>query len=60
MNILNTCMTFLKEKGASDIKIFGGGGGTILPSEIEELQDYGIERIYHPDDGRNIGTSGND
>ena len=48
----------LKEKGASDIKIFGGGGGTILPSEIEELQDYGIERIYHPDDGRTLGLQG--
>src|SRR6186713_2056580 len=41
----------LKEKGASHIKIFGGGGGTILPSEIEELQNYGITKIYHPDDG---------
>ena len=38
----------LKEKGAPQIKIFGGGGETILPSEIKELQDYGIERIYHP------------
>ena len=41
----------LKEKGRSDIKIFGGGGGTILPQEIKELQEYGIARIYHPDDG---------
>ena len=38
----------LKEKGSEHIKIFGGGGGTILPSEIEELQAYGITRIYHP------------
>ena len=44
----------LKEKGAEHIKIFGGGGGTILPSEIAELQEYGIERIYHPDDGRDL------
>lgn len=48
----------LNEKGASQIKIFGGGGGTILPSEIAELQEYGIERIYHPDDGRELGLQG--
>jgi methylmalonyl-CoA mutase len=48
----------LKEKGAPHIKIFGGGGGTILPSEIEELQAYGITRIYHPDDGRSMGLQG--
>ena len=48
----------LKEKGSGHIKIFGGGGGTILPSEIEELQRYGIERIYHPDDGRSMGLQG--
>ncbi|MFT7343571.1 MAG: methylmalonyl-CoA mutase [Lentimonas sp.] len=48
----------LKEKGAPQIKIFGGGGGTILPSEIKELEDYGIERIYHPDDGRSMGLQG--
>lgn len=48
----------LKEKGASHIKIFGGGGGTILPSEIEELHGYGITRIYHPDDGRALGLQG--
>jgi methylmalonyl-CoA mutase len=48
----------LKSKGAPHIKIFGGGGGTILPSEIEELQAYGITRIYHPDDGRAMGLQG--
>ena len=48
----------LQEKGAPQIKIFGGGGGTILPSEIEDLENYGISRIYHPDDGRNIGLQG--
>lgn len=48
----------LKERGAGHIKIFGGGGGTILPSEIEELQQYGIARIYHPDDGREMGLQG--
>ncbi|MEI6311685.1 MAG: methylmalonyl-CoA mutase family protein [Bacteroidota bacterium] len=48
----------LKEKGASHIKIFAGGGGVILPSEIKELMDYGISRIYSPDDGREMGLQG--
>lgn len=48
----------LKENNAQHIKIFGGGGGTILPSEIAELHDYGICRIYHPDDGRRMGLQG--
>ncbi len=48
----------LKERGCSHIKIFGGGGGTILPSEIEDLHNYGITRIYHPDDGRSLGLQG--
>ncbi len=48
----------LKENGYGHIKIFGGGGGTILPSEIEELHNYGITRIYSPDDGRNMGLQG--
>ncbi len=48
----------LRERGAGHIKIFGGGGGTILPSEIEELHAYGITRIYHPDDGRRMGLQG--
>jgi len=48
----------LRERGAGHIKIFGGGGGTILPSEIEELHAYGISRIYSPDDGREMGLQG--
>ena len=48
----------LKEKKSEHIKIFAGGGGTILPEEIKELQDYGITRIYHPDDGREMGLQG--
>jgi methylmalonyl-CoA mutase len=48
----------LNENGCGHIKIFGGGGGTILPSEIEELHNYGITRIYSPDDGRHMGLEG--
>ncbi|MFC3814137.1 methylmalonyl-CoA mutase family protein [Lysobacter sp. GCM10012299] len=45
----------LAERGASHIRVFGGGGGTITPEEIRELQGYGVERIYHPNDGMHMG-----
>ena len=48
----------LQEKGASQIKLFGGGGGVILPDEITDLMDYGITKIYAPDDGRKMGLQG--
>jgi methylmalonyl-CoA mutase len=48
----------LKEKNAGHIKIFAGGGGTILPSEIKTLHEYGIARVYSPDDGRSMGLQG--
>ncbi len=48
----------LQEKGAGHIKIFGGGGGVILPEEIKELMNYGITKIYTPDDGRELGLQG--
>ena len=48
----------LAERGAGHIKIFGGGGGVFLPHEIEELQAYGISKIYSPDDGRTMGLQG--
>jgi len=48
----------LQERGATHIKIFGGGGGVILPQEIEELEQYGITKIYSPDDGRKMGLQG--
>ncbi len=48
----------LDENGSGHIKIFGGGGGTILPTEIEELENYGITKIYSPDDGRKMGLEG--
>ncbi|MGJ7031878.1 cobalamin-dependent protein [Niabella hirudinis] len=48
----------LEEAGCGHIKIFGGGGGTILPKEIEALHAYGIAKIYSPDDGRKLGLEG--
>src|SRR5438876_3647217 len=48
----------LDENGCGHIKIFGGGGGTILPNEIQELHHYGITKIYSPDDGRKMGLEG--
>lgn len=48
----------LKEKDSEHIRIFGGGGGVILPEEIKELMDYGVTRIYAPDDGRAMGLQG--
>lgn len=48
----------LNEAGCAHIRIFGGGGGVILPHEAEELHEYGIARIYSPDDGRQMGLQG--
>jgi isobutyryl-CoA mutase len=48
----------LEDNGCGHIKIFGGGGGTILPEEIDELHKYGITKIYSPDDGRKMGLEG--
>lgn len=48
----------LKQAGASHIKVFGGGGGVIVDSEIKDLMAYGVERIYSPDDGRSLGLEG--
>ena len=48
----------LREQGADHIRVFGGGGGTIIPEEIEALQAYGVNRIFSPEDGRRLGLEG--
>src|SRR5581483_2568891 len=48
----------LKERGGAHIRVFGGGGGVIVPAEIRELQDYGVARIYSPEDGQRMGLQG--
>ena len=45
----------LRQRGAGHMRVFGGGGGTITPADIRELEDYGVERIYHPDEAMRIG-----
>ncbi len=51
-------MDLLRKKGAGHIKVFGGGGGVIIPKEIAELHKYGVSRIFSPEDGRNLGLQG--
>jgi methylmalonyl-CoA mutase len=48
----------LRERGGANIQVFGGGGGVIVPSEIAELQGYGVTRIYSPEDGQRMGLAG--
>jgi methylmalonyl-CoA mutase len=48
----------LRERGASHVRVFGGGGGVIVPREIRELEEYGVTRIYSPEDGRILGLAG--
>ncbi|MEM6639073.1 MAG: methylmalonyl-CoA mutase family protein [Pseudomonadota bacterium] len=55
MEYFRYMVDMLRERGASHIRVFGGGGGTITPEEIAELIDYGVERIYHPNDGMQLG-----
>jgi len=55
MEYFKYMVDMLKERGAGHIRVFGGGGGTITPEEIAELHAYGVERIYHPNDGMHMG-----
>ncbi|MBI2434659.1 MAG: cobalamin B12-binding domain-containing protein [Candidatus Hydrogenedentes bacterium] len=48
----------LREQGAAHVQVFGGGGGVIVPREVRELEDYGVNRIYSPEDGRKLGLTG--
>src|ERR671931_2517474 len=48
----------LRARGGAHIQVFGGGGGVIVPAEIKELQDYGVARIYSPEDGQRMGLQG--
>jgi len=48
----------LRERGGARVQVFGGGGGVIVPAEIKELQDYGVARIYSPEDGQRMGLQG--
>jgi methylmalonyl-CoA mutase len=51
-------LDLLRERGGADIKVFGGGGGVIVPAEISELHDYGVTRIFSPEDGQKMGLQG--
>jgi methylmalonyl-CoA mutase len=51
-------LDLLRERGGSNIKVFGGGGGVIVASEIEELHAYGVTRIFSPEDGQRLGLQG--
>ena len=50
-------LDMLRERGGSDVRVFGGGGGVIVPEEIEELHSYGVARIYSPHDGQKLGLA---
>ncbi|MGB9616777.1 MAG: cobalamin B12-binding domain-containing protein, partial [Desulfomonilaceae bacterium] len=58
MEFFKYMVDLLKEYECSHIKIFGGGGGVIVPEEIRELEAYGVAKIYSPDDGRVMGLQG--
>ena len=57
MEYFKYMVDMLREHGAEHIRVFGGGGGTITPEEIRELHDYGVERVYHPNDGMKMGLT---
>ncbi len=58
MEYFKYAIDMLRDRGAAHICVFGGGGGTITPDEIAELHAYGVERVYHPNDGMALGLTG--
>ncbi len=58
MEFFKYMIDLLRERGSSHIKVFGGGGGVILPDEIDELHEYGVCKIFSPEDGRKLGLQG--
>ena len=58
MEAFKYMIDLLKERGASHIKVFGGGGGVIVAEEIRELESYGVTKIYSPEDGASMGLQG--
>ncbi|TCT26361.1 methylmalonyl-CoA mutase [Melghiribacillus thermohalophilus] len=58
MEYFKYMVDLLKEKGAGHIRVYGGGGGVIIPKEIKDLHEYGVARIFSPDDGREMGLQG--
>lgn len=58
MEFFKYTVDLLKERGASHIQVFGGGGGVIIPQEIAELEAYGVTKIFSPEDGRRLGLQG--
>lgn len=58
MEFFKYMVDLLKERGAGHVKVFAGGGGTIVPREIKELEAYGLSRVYSPEDGRTLGLQG--
>ena len=58
MEFFKYMLDLLRDRGGAEIKVFGGGGGVIVPEEVEELHAYGVARIYTPEDGRRLGLQG--
>ena len=59
MEFFKYMIDLLRDKGAPHIRVFGGGGGVIVPDEIRELEAYGVAKIYSPEDGARLGLPGN-
>ena len=55
---LKYMVDMLRERGGEEIRVFAGGGGVIVPGEIRELEDYGVTRVYSPEDGQSMGLEG--